>query len=66
MNIIINNNSREVAEGCTLERLIDEIGYKEFKFAVAVNNQVVKKTAWDETILYDGDKVIVIKAVSGG
>lgn len=66
MKITVNNDAREVAEGYTIARLIEDIGYKEFKLAIAVNNQVVAKTAWSDAVLHDGDKIIVIKAVSGG
>jgi len=34
--------------------------------AVAVNNQVVPKTAWANFELKDNDKILVIKASQGG
>lgn len=34
--------------------------------AVAVNNSVVSRTAWADTLLSDGMKITVIQAVCGG
>lgn len=34
--------------------------------AVAVNNSVVRKSTWKDTLLADGDSITVITAVCGG
>jgi sulfur carrier protein len=34
--------------------------------AVAVNNTVIKKTDWDQTLLGENDKILVISATKGG
>jgi sulfur carrier protein len=34
--------------------------------AVAVNEEIIPKNKWEQTRLFDGDKIIVIGAVAGG
>ena len=35
-------------------------------FAIALNGEVVRATRWDETPVNEGDRVELIRAVSGG
>ena len=35
-------------------------------FAVALNGEVVRARFWDETMLKDGDRVEIIRAMAGG
>ncbi len=67
MKLIVNQkefhtNSNEL----TVARLLNEIQLKTAGVAVAVNNKVVRKVAWDTTTLADGDNITVITAVCGG
>lgn len=66
MKVTVNNNAVEVSEECSLEALIEKTRYHEYKLAVAVNNQIIPKHQWNDTMLRDGDSIIIIKAVSGG
>lgn len=62
MTLTINDKATEVAEGATLASL----GISEKGTAVAVNGKLVRREAWDETVLADGDKLIIISAAYGG
>ena len=35
-------------------------------FAMALNGEVVRATNWDQTMLEDGDRVEIIRAMAGG
>jgi sulfur carrier protein len=35
-------------------------------FALAVNNKVIPRTKWEEMLLEENDKVIIIQATQGG
>ena len=35
-------------------------------FAMALNGEVVRATNWDHTMLEDGDRVEIIRAMAGG
>ncbi len=35
-------------------------------FAIALNGEVVRAARWDETVVNEGDRVEIIRAVAGG
>ncbi|MFD6195544.1 sulfur carrier protein ThiS [Mycobacteriaceae bacterium NPDC060252] len=65
MNIQVNGDPREVAEGANIWQLLDQLGFPERGIAVAVNHTVVPKSDWD-TMVSDGALVDVVTAVQGG
>ena len=67
MNILFNNVEIELpGDVATVADLLASRGVPAAGVAVAVNDRVVRKAAWGETRLADGDKVMVITAVCGG
>lgn len=67
MKILLNKESFELDGNATLADLLKISNIKEFNgIAIAVNNSVVRRDNWSKTILKDGDKVTIIKAVCGG
>lgn len=65
MNIKINNKETEV-KATSLQELATELSLPEKGVAVAVNNRMVTRTDWNQTVIKEGDNVVVIKAVCGG
>jgi len=43
MTIIVNGESKEIAQGTTITKLIDSLGVKVQVMAAAVNMEIVKK-----------------------
>ncbi len=67
MTIFLNGEPLQVNEGVSLYGILEASGYHTQKgIAVGVNNHVVIKNNWAETILSDKDKVIIISATKGG
>lgn len=67
MNILLNDQPREIAPGATLGDLLAALGHSGRKgVAVAVNDSVVARSAWPERGLAEGDRVLVIQATQGG
>ena len=67
MEINLNDQQKQVANGITVQQLLDiEIPEKQKGIAVAINNSVVSKTNWSTTILNQHDNVLIIKATQGG
>lgn len=67
MNVEINNDKVAVEDGCnSLLNLLEHEKLVRPGIAVAVNNRVVPRAAWNETALADGMKITVIQAVCGG
>jgi len=75
--IILNRRDREIemvkingemtdAAGAVLEDILVEKGFNMKFIAVEINEHIVKKADYPETILQDGDTVEVVSFVSGG
>jgi sulfur carrier protein len=66
MNIQVNGQGREVAEGSTVANLLGELGVTQPHVAVEVNLEVVPRAQHRGTVLNDGDRVEVVTLVGGG
>lgn len=71
MELIVNGDRRVVAEGTTVETVVRDLtapggGEVPGGIAVAVNDEVVRRTAWTSRPLDAGDRVDVLTAVQGG
>lgn len=66
MKIEVNGEFRDFNDKITLENLVQATIPNTKGIAVAVNNSVVPKNSWSETLLYENDKVLLIKATQGG
>lgn len=67
MNIYINNTEHELPQDTAVTAALDVIGVSSQKgIAIAINNNVVPRTEWRNTILQANDKVTLIKATQGG
>lgn len=68
MKITLNNRSEELTgfSEITVSELLKEKNFT-FKFlAVRINGQPVKTTQFDEAVIKEGDKVVVMHLISGG
>lgn len=66
MKITINSKELELPAGTSLAELLKSQGLDGPGYAVAVDGKVVRQQQRQETILSDGNSVLVIKAVCGG
>lgn len=66
MNIIVNGDRVEIASGATVKTLAEQQNLPDRGVAVAVNNDMVPRTDWDNKTLNEGDDVVIIRAVCGG
>lgn len=67
MNITINNQPYSYDEQTSLEHAINQLNLEDTKgIAVAINETIVPKNKWNETIIQHDDKIIIIGAVAGG
>jgi thiamine biosynthesis protein ThiS len=66
LNIILNGDRKEIAEGLALDALIIELGLKSERLAVEVNRRIIRKAHWPSTTLAEGDKVEIVHFVGGG
>ena len=67
MEITLNDQQKQVANGITVQQLLDiEIPEKQKGVAVAINNSVVNKTHWATTTIKENDNILIIRATQGG
>jgi sulfur carrier protein len=66
MQLQINGEPREVADGLTVAALLSALDIKAPRVAVEVNAEVVVKSRHAETTLRSGDQVEIVTFVGGG
>ena len=66
INITLNGQPEQVAEGITVTGLLAAIGLGEKRVAVEVNREIVPRSRHDRTVICDADQVEVVQAIGGG
>lgn len=66
MYIKVNNEPQEISNKTTLQKLVDDLKISTNGIAIAINNNVVKRTDWTSKILQQEDVVLIIKSTQGG
>jgi sulfur carrier protein len=65
MRIVVNGRDMDVAEGLSVEALLAQLGVKREYTAVAVNRDIMPKSAYGGTVLRPGDKVEIVRPMGG-
>lgn len=65
MKIIVNGKETET-NAANVGQLAQQLQLPAKGVAVAVNNKMAPRTAWDDTPLAEGAQVVIIKAACGG
>lgn len=65
MKLKVNDKERECGSD-RISELISELALPDKGIAVAVNNKMIPRTKWEDHQLFDGDNILIIKAVCGG
>lgn len=66
MQIVINDQPREVAEGLTVAGLLTELEMRPKLVAVERNLELVPRGRHTECILQEGDRLEIVTLVGGG
>ena len=66
MNIILNGESRSVAEPTTISALVRELKLIPATLLIEHNGLALHREEWNSLALHDGDKVEFIRVVAGG
>jgi thiamine biosynthesis protein ThiS len=66
MQIRLNGKTREVADGVTIRRLLDDLGLHPLRVAVQRNEDIVKRDRYEEVVLQPGDTVEILTIMAGG
>jgi thiamine biosynthesis protein ThiS len=66
MQLILNGEKREFADGLSLSALVDQLGTKPERVAVELNDTIVPRGRWFQTALKEGDRLEIVHFVGGG
>ena len=67
MKILINGQTIETQQEITLKELVHMKKILEEKgVAIAVNDEIITKTEWENTTLKENDTVLMFEAIQGG
>jgi sulfur carrier protein len=64
--LLVNGERRSVPAPCTVETLLRELTLESRRVAVAVNRDVVPRSAFASRALASGDRIEILEAVGGG
>ncbi len=66
MEIRVNDQPRQIAEGTTLAELLDELQMQPRFVAVERNLELVPRSTHDRCVLAEGDRLEIVTLVGGG
>jgi sulfur carrier protein len=66
IEVLVNGVASSVASSTTLEGLVQLIGVERRGVAIALDGQVIPRSAWPDSALVDGARVEIVTAAAGG
>jgi len=66
MRASVNGRSHDLPDGTTVAQLLERLGAPASGIAVAKNDRVVRRSAFGDEAVNEGDRIEIIQAVSGG
>ncbi|WP_459210017.1 sulfur carrier protein ThiS [Aquimarina rhabdastrellae] len=66
ITINVNNQPHTVQNSSSLNELLEQLQIATQGIAVAINQNIIPKTAWNETQLQAEDHILIIQATQGG
>jgi sulfur carrier protein len=64
--IFLNGETRTVPDALSIDRLLEFFSLPKQRIAIELNNAVVRRIDWPQTVVRDGDKIEVVHFVGGG
>ena len=66
MQISVNGEQMDVAEGITAEKLISDLGLTDKRIAMELNQNVIPRSQYAGTVIQSADVVEIVHAIGGG
>lgn len=66
ISIQINDQQQELQSSKPIQSVLEELGLFREGIAVALNETVIPKREWNEQMVKDGDRMMIVRAVQGG
>jgi len=66
MQVMLNGEQTELADGVTVRDLIAELDLAKKRVAVEINREIVERDAFAERALREGDVIEIVHFIGGG
>ncbi len=66
INIMVNEQVQSVPCGASLQQTITQFSLPQMGCVFAINNQVVPRGEWSNTVLCEGDSISLFQVIAGG
>lgn len=66
MTIVVNGETRRIPENTNLAELLQILELAAARVAVELNQNVIRRAEWENTILRENDRVEIVHFVGGG
>jgi thiamine biosynthesis protein ThiS len=66
MNITLNGEPKDVGNVLTVQQLLDQLQIPAGRVACELNLKIIKRAAYPQALLKEGDTVEIIQAIGGG
>ena len=66
MTIVVNGETRQIPENTNLVRLLQILELAAARLAVELNQNVIRRAEWENTVLRENDRVEIVHFVGGG
>lgn len=66
MNIVVNGQAQQIESAMSLEKLLSELGYRNKKIAVELNEEIVPARLYGQIEIKQNDCLEIVHAIGGG
>ena len=66
MRVVINGENREISSSLSVAALLQDLGLDGRKIALEHNLEIVPRSAYDQTMVADGDRLEIVHFIGGG
>ena len=66
MKVVLNGEEADVANGTTVENLVEHLGLAARRIAVELNRDVLERARWSDTAVKESDSIEIVQFVGGG
>lgn len=65
MNVVVNGETKQIADGTTIRQLLAQLNLLPEKVAIELNKRLARSEKYDQP-LKDGDEIEIVTFVGGG
>ncbi|MFB9056839.1 sulfur carrier protein ThiS [Mariniflexile ostreae] len=66
LNVLVNDTPIEMEACANLHQLLQKLNTSSDGIAIAVNNEIISKSSWEQHRVKPNDSILIIKATQGG